>query len=60
VRRALGDAVAVYLCGGTAPGGVVSTVVDLTATEARVTREGAISAAGIASSLRGERGGAGR
>jgi tRNA threonylcarbamoyl adenosine modification protein (Sua5/YciO/YrdC/YwlC family) len=42
VRAALGDQVAVYLCAGSAASGVASTVVDLTAGEPRILREGAI------------------
>lgn len=41
VREELGEAVAVYLCAGTEPGGTPSTVVDLTG-EPRVLRAGAI------------------
>ena len=41
-RDQLGDAVAVYLDGGTAPGGVASTIVDATVTPFRVVRQGAI------------------
>ena len=46
VREALGDAVAVYLCGG-ATSNAASTVVDLTAAEPRVLREGALPAADV-------------
>lgn len=53
VRAALGDAVAVYLCWGSAPGGRASTVVDLTAGEPRVTRAGAIAASDLRSVLGG-------
>ncbi|WP_265521991.1 L-threonylcarbamoyladenylate synthase [Oerskovia flava] len=42
-RAQLGDAVAVYLDGGTAPGGVASTIVDATGPTLRVVRAGAIS-----------------
>lgn len=42
----LGDAVAEYLDGGAAPGGVSSTIVDATA-NMRIVRQGAISAAEI-------------
>jgi tRNA threonylcarbamoyl adenosine modification protein (Sua5/YciO/YrdC/YwlC family) len=52
VLDALGDAVAVYLCGGPLPVGAASTVVDLTGRQHRVMREEAISAADIESSLR--------
>lgn len=41
-REQLGDSVAVYLDGGTAPGGVASTIVDATVTPFRVVREGAV------------------
>ncbi|PZR52089.1 threonylcarbamoyl-AMP synthase [Xylanimonas oleitrophica] len=41
-REQLGEAVAVYLDGGTAPGGVASTIVDATVTPMRVVREGAV------------------
>jgi tRNA threonylcarbamoyl adenosine modification protein (Sua5/YciO/YrdC/YwlC family) len=41
-REQLGDSVAVYLDGGTAPGGVASTIVDATVSPFRVVREGAI------------------
>lgn len=47
IRAALGDVVAVYLCAGEAPGGVPSTVVDLTGAEARILREGAIPPAAV-------------
>ena len=52
VVDALGNSVAVYLCGGPSPGGVASTVVDLTGTEARVLRTGTVPPAEIESSLR--------
>jgi L-threonylcarbamoyladenylate synthase len=39
----LGDPVACYLDGGTAPGGVASTIVDATGEQLRVVRTGAIS-----------------
>lgn len=39
----LGDAVAVYLDGGTAPGGVASTIVDATGDGLRLVRPGALS-----------------
>ncbi len=38
----LGEAVALYLDGGTAPGGVASTIVDATSTPLRVVRAGAL------------------
>ncbi|MCB7138064.1 L-threonylcarbamoyladenylate synthase [Cellulosimicrobium marinum] len=41
-RTQLGDAVAVYLDGGTAPGGVASTIVDATSGALRVVRAGAV------------------
>lgn len=44
VRTALGDSVAVYLCGGDRPRGTASTVVDLTSPDARLLRIGALSA----------------
>lgn len=48
----LGDAVAVYLCGGLPAGGVASTVVDLTGAEARVLRTGAVPGVDIERALR--------
>jgi tRNA threonylcarbamoyl adenosine modification protein (Sua5/YciO/YrdC/YwlC family) len=42
-REQLGESVAVYLDGGTAPGGVASTIVDLTGPAPRLLRRGAIS-----------------
>ena len=50
VRAALGDAVAVYLCAGRC-GGTPSTVVDLTGTEVRVIRAGAVGGADIRAAL---------
>ena len=47
----LGDAVAVYLDGGPCRVGVASTIVDLTAAEPRVLREGAVSLTAIAEVL---------
>lgn len=38
----LGDAVGCYLDGGTAPGGVASTIVDATGAQLRVVRDGAV------------------
>jgi tRNA A37 threonylcarbamoyladenosine synthetase subunit TsaC/SUA5/YrdC len=38
----LGEAVAVYLDGGTSPGGVASTILDVTGPTPRVLREGPI------------------
>lgn len=51
VRSALGDAVAVYLCAGSAPRGTASTVADLTGAEARVLREGALPSAELLAML---------
>lgn len=51
VEAAFGEAVAVYLCTGTAPGGRASTVVDLTGTEVAVLREGPIAADDIRAAL---------
>ncbi len=42
-REQLGDAVAVYLDGGTTTGGVASTIIDLTGPQPRLLRRGAIS-----------------
>jgi L-threonylcarbamoyladenylate synthase len=42
-RGQLGDSVAVYLDGGPRPGGVASTIVDLTGDQPRLLRRGAIS-----------------
>jgi L-threonylcarbamoyladenylate synthase len=42
-RDQLGDAASVYLDNGTAPGGVASTIVDLTGPQPRLLRRGAIS-----------------
>jgi tRNA threonylcarbamoyl adenosine modification protein (Sua5/YciO/YrdC/YwlC family) len=47
VRAALGDAVAVYLCAGPVPAGIESTVVDLTADEPRILREGALPGSAV-------------
>ena len=47
----LGDAVAVYLDGGPCRVGVASTIVDLTAAEPRVLRDGAVSGAELAEVL---------
>jgi tRNA A37 threonylcarbamoyladenosine synthetase subunit TsaC/SUA5/YrdC len=41
-RDQLGDAVALYLDGGRAPGGVASTIVDATGEQLRVVRVGAL------------------
>ena len=43
----LGDAVALYLDGGPAPGGVASTIIDATTPELRVVRAGAIDLAAL-------------
>ncbi|MDO8146893.1 MULTISPECIES: L-threonylcarbamoyladenylate synthase [unclassified Isoptericola] len=43
----LGDAVGCYLDGGTAPGGVASTIVDATGPEMRVVRQGAVTLAAL-------------
>jgi L-threonylcarbamoyladenylate synthase len=51
VRAALGNAVAVYLCWGSPPGGQASTVVDLASGEPRVIREGVIPSEDLRSSL---------
>src|SRR5699024_5095798 len=40
----LGRSVRVYLDGGTAPGGVASTIVDATGEQLRIVREGALTA----------------
>jgi L-threonylcarbamoyladenylate synthase len=53
VRQALGDEVAVYLCAGPAPGDVPSTVIDLTGSEARILREGAIPSSALLDVLDG-------
>ncbi|HZZ51922.1 MAG TPA: L-threonylcarbamoyladenylate synthase [Pseudonocardia sp.] len=50
-RVQLGQAVAVYLDGGPAERGVASTIVDLTSTEPRVLREGAVSVTQVAEVL---------
>lgn len=42
-KEQLGDAVSVYLDHGTAPGGIASTIVDLTGPQPRLLRRGAIS-----------------
>ncbi len=51
VRAALGAAVAVYLCGGSPPGGTASTVVDLTGDEPRLLRQGSIPFAEVLGAL---------
>lgn len=55
IRAALGDLVAVYLCAGEAPGGVPSTVVDLTGAEARILREGAVAPDAVSDAIRQSR-----
>lgn len=55
VRAALGDAVAVYLCAGSSSGDTPSTVVDLTAPDPRILREGAVPARDVFDALRGGR-----
>lgn len=47
----LGDSVSVYLDGGPAQQGVASTMIDLTGSEPRVLREGAVSLAAISEVL---------
>jgi L-threonylcarbamoyladenylate synthase len=42
-REQLGESVSIYLDGGTAPGGVASTIIDLTGPAPRLLRRGAIS-----------------
>lgn len=42
-REQLGESVSIYLDGGTAPGGVASTIVDLTGPAPRLLRRGAIA-----------------
>jgi tRNA threonylcarbamoyl adenosine modification protein (Sua5/YciO/YrdC/YwlC family) len=46
-RAQLGDAVACYLDGGVAPGGVASTIVDATGEHLRIVREGAVPLAAL-------------
>src|SRR5262249_30232897 len=50
-RAQLGESVAVYLDGGPAGDPVASTIVDLTAAEPRVLREGAVPVAAVAEVL---------
>ena len=52
IERLFGDAVALILDGGPAPGGPASTVVDASGPEPRVLREGAIPVESLESSLR--------
>jgi L-threonylcarbamoyladenylate synthase len=51
VRKALGEAVDVYLCAGST-GGVASTIVDLTGAQPAVLRQGAVSSADIEAAFR--------
>ena len=53
LAEAFGDAVAVYLCEDAPLVGVASTVVDLTADEPRILREGAVSLDDVRRSLAG-------
>lgn len=53
-REQLGELVAVYLDGGTSPGGRPSTIVDCTKDEPEVLREGAVSWEEILGLVRGE------
>lgn len=55
VRAEFGDAIDFVLDGGDAPGGVASTILDLSGGEARALREGAVSWEEIQAVLRGER-----
>jgi L-threonylcarbamoyladenylate synthase len=52
VRAALGDAVVVYVCDDPRPPGPPSTVVDLTGSEPRVLREGALDPETVLGALR--------
>ena len=54
VRREFGDAIDFVLDGGDAPGGVASTILDLSGDEMRVLREGAVSWGEIQAALRRE------
>jgi len=58
-REQLGAAVALYLDGGPAPGGVASTIVDATAAEPRVVRVGAIDLEALRAVVPGVVGGEG-
>lgn len=53
VREVLADAVAVYLCAGSATGATPSTVIDLTGLEARILREGTIAPGALFGALAG-------
>ena len=52
VRREFGDSIDFVLDGGDAPGGVASTILDLSGGEMRVLREGAVSWGEIEAALR--------
>lgn len=52
VRAVLGEAVAVYVCGGASPGGTPSTVVDLTG-DPRILRAGTIPIEDLLAALEG-------
>ncbi|HEX2026203.1 MAG TPA: L-threonylcarbamoyladenylate synthase [Actinomycetota bacterium] len=52
VRATFGDAVAAYLCGGPAPHGVASTIVDLSGPEPGILRPGAVPSEDILGALR--------
>ena len=54
VRAEFGDAIDFVLDGGDAPGGVASTILDMSGDEPRVLREGAVSWGEIEDALRGE------
>ena len=54
VRREFGDTIDFVLNGGDAPGGVASTIVDVSGDELRVLREGAVSRGDIEAVLREE------
>ena len=54
VRAEFGDAIDFVLDGGDAPGGVASTILDLSGDEPRVLREGSVSWQEIEDALRGE------
>ena len=55
-RDQLGDAVALYLDGGRAPGGVASTIVDATGERLRVVRAGALDLTTLRSVVEGVEG----
>lgn len=56
VRREFGDAIDFVLDGGDAPGGVASTILDLSGNEPRALREGAVSWEQIESALKSPKG----